>query len=267
MRAAVLIVAAVGLLGAGMSRAQVRHAWSVAPSLRLGLAPPRARHTVALDAHGARRRLDAASQRRAEARGRSFGEALPLTNVSIAEAGEWETLHDGSRLWRLVLSCPGASSVHFFSDAFELLPGDRLYVHGGGRVGTRGAYSEANNAPHRTFASPPMPGACPSAPRARAPRRTGILARASVRRAYRTIGHSIRRVPFAQRWARAPRRAQATSCTSSCTRRPARTARAPRPMAWTTRAWTARAWTARRRRRTVRTRARMAAGGCSSLRW
>lgn len=225
---------AAALLCASRAGAQVRHAWSVAPSVRLGLAPPRARRSVGLEGGRARRRLDEAAGgggRRAEARARSFGSALPLGNVSIGTAGAWETLPDGSRLWRLVLRCPGAQSVHVFCGRFRLLRGDRLYLHDGRSVGTRGAYSEANNAPHRTFASPPTPGACAPGTRAR----TRAARRLTARRA------AVRR------------RAQATSCTSSCTRR-GRAAKA--------RAGGRRGPGARPRRRRARR-----AGGCSRSRW
>ena len=40
----------------------------------------------------------------------------------------------------------------------QLPPGARLFVHGEGGVGARGAYSAANNAARGTFGVPPLPG-------------------------------------------------------------------------------------------------------------
>jgi hypothetical protein len=47
-------------------------------------------------------------------------------NYSLANSGEWANLPDGSRLWRLVVSSPGALSINLLYDKFWIPAGADL---------------------------------------------------------------------------------------------------------------------------------------------
>jgi hypothetical protein len=51
------------------------------------------------------------------------------TDLDMVNSGVWNTLPDGTRLWRLVLHCPQAFSINFVLDVFDLPEGAKLFVH------------------------------------------------------------------------------------------------------------------------------------------
>ena len=49
-------------------------------------------------------------------------------DLSLANSGEWTTLEDGTRLWRLGIVCPEALSVNFEFNDFRPAPGAKIFV-------------------------------------------------------------------------------------------------------------------------------------------
>lgn len=76
----------------------------------------------------------------------------PLTD------GQWLTLEDGSRLWRLALSCDGALSTNLVYENFLLPAGARMWLYSEGGRHVIGAYTQDNNKPDGVFATQPLPG-------------------------------------------------------------------------------------------------------------
>jgi lysyl endopeptidase len=77
--------------------------------------------------------------------------------LGLQEAGLWEELPGGGRLWRLRVQSPGAWSINLIFDRYELPEGARLWVRNdAGRV--LGAFTSALNQPHGMFATEPIPG-------------------------------------------------------------------------------------------------------------
>ncbi|MCG6949594.1 MAG: lysyl endopeptidase, partial [Acidobacteria bacterium] len=56
-------------------------------------------------------------------------------------SGTWETLDDGSRLWRLRLSSPGALSLSLGMEQFDLPAGATFWVHAPDGSGVQGPYT------------------------------------------------------------------------------------------------------------------------------
>ena len=73
----------------------------------------------------------------AEAQATSFG----------LDAGTWETLADGSRLWRLRLSSPGATSLNLRFGRFELPEGAELWFYDPARTTVQGPYGRSQRNP------------------------------------------------------------------------------------------------------------------------
>ncbi|MBK6368996.1 MAG: trypsin-like peptidase domain-containing protein [Flavobacteriales bacterium] len=65
-------------------------------------------------------------------------------NLDLANSGSWNTLEDGTRLWRLGIECPGALSVNFEFHDFRPAPGARVFVvdQWGGHIGS---FTSAND--------------------------------------------------------------------------------------------------------------------------
>ncbi|MBK9765244.1 MAG: hypothetical protein IPO87_18390 [Flavobacteriales bacterium] len=54
-----------------------------------------------------------------------YNHAVDLT---LANSGTWNTLSDGTRLWRLGIECPSAFSVNFEFHDFRPAPGAKVFV-------------------------------------------------------------------------------------------------------------------------------------------
>lgn len=66
-------------------------------------------------------------------------------NYSLQDAGEWTTLENGDRIWRLKITSPGAYAVAFLYDGFYLPHGAQLYMYSADHRQVLGAYTAANN--------------------------------------------------------------------------------------------------------------------------
>ena len=123
---------------------------SLAPTVRLGLADASA-HELAEPP--ARRRRAA----RVDAPPRA-GELLQA-NLSMVRHGTHTWLPDGSQLWRLAVRCRRCKWLAVDLAGVQLQGDQRLFVHGEGGVGARGAYTAAGmHAVRGTLSTPPLPG-------------------------------------------------------------------------------------------------------------
>ncbi|MDR2968270.1 MAG: serine protease, partial [Tannerellaceae bacterium] len=66
-------------------------------------------------------------------------------NYNLENSGEWTTLPDGSRMWRLVISCPDALSINLLYDKFWLPDGAKLFIYSNDWKHTIGAFTSVNN--------------------------------------------------------------------------------------------------------------------------
>lgn len=123
---------------------------SLAPTVRLGLADASA-HELAEPPVQRRRAARADAPPRA-------GELLQA-NLSMARHGTHTWLADGSQLWRLAVRCRRCKWLAVDLAGVHLRGDQRLFVHGEGGVGARGAYTAAGtHAVRGTLSTPPLPG-------------------------------------------------------------------------------------------------------------
>jgi hypothetical protein len=62
----------------------------------------------------------------------------------LGQAGAWEALADGSRLWRLRLASPGATSLNLGLSRFDVPAGARLWLYDAGGDVVQGPYTAAD---------------------------------------------------------------------------------------------------------------------------
>ncbi len=67
------------------------------------------------------------------------------TNFTLENSGTWETLADGSRVWRLGIVCDGALSINLLVESFHLPAGASLYLFDDEKTNRVGAYTARNN--------------------------------------------------------------------------------------------------------------------------
>jgi hypothetical protein len=76
----------------------------------------------------------------------------------MARDGVWDVAQDGSQVWRLQVDSPGAFSLGFEFDLFQLPEGAALYVYDPARQNMFGAYTSANHRFDGGFVIEPFPG-------------------------------------------------------------------------------------------------------------
>jgi lysyl endopeptidase len=85
-----------------------------------------------------------------------FGQGIDVA-LGLQNAGSWEDLPNGQRLWRLRVQSPGAYSLNLIFDHYALPEGAQLFVHNAaGQV--LGAFTAELNQPHGLFATEPLAG-------------------------------------------------------------------------------------------------------------
>ncbi len=85
--------------------------------------------------------------------------ATPIeVEYDLSNSGTWETLADGSRLWRLRIASPGALSLNLGLRRFDLPPGASLWLYdaAGGRI--EGPYSWRDESPSGELWTPVLLG-------------------------------------------------------------------------------------------------------------
>lgn len=81
-----------------------------------------------------------------------FAVVLPV-DISPASSGVWEKLPDGSRLWRVVISAPGARALSAYFDRFVLPEGCRVFLYNPSKTQVIGAFTSRNNVPGGYFST------------------------------------------------------------------------------------------------------------------
>ncbi len=74
-------------------------------------------------------------------------------NYNMDNAGTWEKLVDGSRMWRLRIVCPGAHSINLIYSDFWMPEGARYFIYNEDRSMVIGAFTTQNNKEHGRFAT------------------------------------------------------------------------------------------------------------------
>jgi len=80
------------------------------------------------------------------------GVALPV-HLTLDNSGEWTTLPDGRKIWRLRISSKGAEALTLDFDRFRLPLGAKLYVYAADKSHLIGAFTSKNNRSDLTFAT------------------------------------------------------------------------------------------------------------------
>ncbi|RPH96543.1 T9SS C-terminal target domain-containing protein [candidate division KSB1 bacterium] len=86
-----------------------------------------------------------------------FGAPIEV-HYTLENSGQWTTLPDGSRIWRLRISSPGAYSINLLYDAFYLPEGAELFLYNDRQTQVIGAFTSANNWIDGTGATQPLAG-------------------------------------------------------------------------------------------------------------
>ncbi len=86
-----------------------------------------------------------------------FGENLPV-NLNMDNAGRWEELPDGTRIWQLGISSSGAYSLNLTFNQYQLPEGASLFVYDPDRAFVLGAFTHLNNQENGYFATTLIPG-------------------------------------------------------------------------------------------------------------
>lgn len=81
-----------------------------------------------------------------------FG-ALVDVNLGLHNAGQWDTLAGGDRLWRMKIISPQAVSLNFNFSRYQLPAGATLHLYDPARTQLLGAFTAANNRADSLFAT------------------------------------------------------------------------------------------------------------------
>ncbi len=126
-------------------------------STRLASVPSDALVLPALDNAALAARYDAA-RRAADVPG-PYRFAEPVaTDIRAASRPGWDEAADGTRVWRLVVSSPGAYSLSFGFSRFRLPEGAALWIYPEGGTPEYRAFTAADNETHGQFWTPIVPG-------------------------------------------------------------------------------------------------------------
>ena len=87
-----------------------------------------------------------------------FGQDVHV-DISPSTHGQWNTLADGSKLWRLLIKSTGAKSLNLIFDEFNLKTGEELFVYAPDGSMIQGSFTDANNNRIFNFATMPLAGA------------------------------------------------------------------------------------------------------------
>jgi lysyl endopeptidase len=86
-----------------------------------------------------------------------FGQMIDV-ELGLGNAGSWEELADGSRVWRLRIQSTDAHSLSFIFSRYQLPVGGELFVYNDDRSTVRGAYTLENHNLDGQFAIQPIEG-------------------------------------------------------------------------------------------------------------
>ncbi len=74
-------------------------------------------------------------------------------HYNLSNSGTWETLPDGTRMWRLRIESKGAYSINLIYDDFWLPEGAKFFVYNADRSMVLGAFTNKNNKDHGKFST------------------------------------------------------------------------------------------------------------------
>ena len=86
-----------------------------------------------------------------------FGYAFDV-DLGLGNAGTWDTLQNGDRIWRLRLSSPHAYSINLIFSEFSMPQEGKLFIYNLDKTMVIGAFTSNNNMPHGKFATQPVKG-------------------------------------------------------------------------------------------------------------
>jgi len=79
-------------------------------------------------------------------------------NYNLNNSGTWESLPDGSKVWRLGIRSKDAVSINLAFSDFQMPKGATFFVYNLGKNNLYGAFTELNNSADRMFATSPTYG-------------------------------------------------------------------------------------------------------------
>lgn len=79
-------------------------------------------------------------------------------NLNLNNSGTWETLADGSRVWRLAIYSPEAMSINLMYNDFNLPEGAQMFLYNEDKSMVLGAFTYLNNSQDNFFATAPIIG-------------------------------------------------------------------------------------------------------------
>lgn len=74
-------------------------------------------------------------------------------NYNLDNSGQWETLANGDRVWRLTIHSPGALNLNFAYHDFFMPKGAYFHIYNEEKDLVQGAFTEKNNKTYRQFAT------------------------------------------------------------------------------------------------------------------
>jgi Bacterial pre-peptidase C-terminal domain/Secretion system C-terminal sorting domain len=80
------------------------------------------------------------------------GQILP-THFTLANSGQWTTLPNGDRIWRLKIEVPDAPATSLYYEDFNMPKGASLYIYNDEKTHLVGSFGDHNNTPSRFFAT------------------------------------------------------------------------------------------------------------------
>jgi len=81
-----------------------------------------------------------------------FGENIPVS-YDLNNAGTWDVIPGGGRIWRLGINCPGARTINLTFDNYHLPAGAKLFVYNVEKTQVIGAFADFNNREDHAFAT------------------------------------------------------------------------------------------------------------------
>jgi hypothetical protein len=86
-----------------------------------------------------------------------FGKEISV-NYTLKNAGLWDTLPNGARLWRLAIQSTGAYSLNLVFDDFYIPPHSNLFIYTEDKSYIIGSFTAENNNQWENFATSLLPG-------------------------------------------------------------------------------------------------------------
>ena len=79
-------------------------------------------------------------------------------NLGLKNDGKWMELENGDRIWKMIITCPGALSVNVIFDQFSLPIGGKVFLYDLFKSNYLGAFTHKNNKKNGILAVAPIKG-------------------------------------------------------------------------------------------------------------